>query len=76
MLTGSQSIDSEVGARAIVFKQTRPAHGNAVGFPAGRLDSIIAVRLSARPFQNLGDGGGRPFPPFGNLLLDQHNELG
>ena len=54
MLTGSQSIDGEVLARAIVFEQTRPAHGNKVSFPAGRLDVIIAVRLSARLFQDLG----------------------
>src|SRR5213078_1125545 len=74
VLTGSQGIDSEVGAGTIVLEQTRPAHGNTVGFPAGRFDAIIAVRLSVRPFQDLGDGGGRPFPPFGYLLLDQHNK--
>ncbi len=76
MLTGSQSINGEVGARTIVLEQTRPAHGNTVGFPTGRLDAIVTIRPFARPFQDLGDSGNRTFPPFGNLLLDQHNELG
>jgi hypothetical protein len=53
-----------------VPKQPRSAHGDAVGFSAGGLDAIIAIRLAARPFQNPGDGIARPFPPFGNLLLD------
>jgi hypothetical protein len=76
MLTGSQGIDREVWARAIVLEQTRPAQGDTVGFPADGLDSIIAIRVSVRPFQYFCDGGSRPFPPFGNLLLDQHNEPG
>jgi hypothetical protein len=39
-------------------------------FPLADLMRLIAVRLSARPFQDLGDSSGRPFPPFGNLLLN------
>jgi transposase len=34
------------------------------------------VGFFARPLRDLGDGGGRRFPPFGNLLLDQQNEPG
>ena len=70
VLAGPQRIDGEVRARAIVLEQTRPAHGHAVSLPAGGLDAIIAVRLSARPFQDLGDCAGRPFPPLCYLLLD------
>lgn len=68
VLAGPQRIDGEVRARAIVLEQTRPAHGHTVSLPAGGLDAIIAVRLSARPFQDLGDGASGPLPPFGNLL--------
>ena len=58
----------------MVFEQTGPAHGDTVSFPADGLDAIITVRLSVRPLQELRDGGGRSFPPLGDLLLDQHNE--
>jgi hypothetical protein len=33
---------------------------------------LVAVRRSRGPFQDFGDRPGRPFPPLGNLLLDQH----
>jgi hypothetical protein len=78
VLTGSQRIDGEVRARAIVLEQTRTAHSYAVRFPAGRFDAIIAVRLSPRPFQDFGDGSGRPFPPSGtahHALLFDHSSI-
>jgi hypothetical protein len=70
VLASAQGVDGEVRARAVVFEQPRPAHGHPVSFPAGGLHAIVAVRLPAWPFQNLGDGIARPFPPLGNLLLD------
>ncbi len=70
VLAGSQGVDGEVRARTVVFEQPGPAHGYTVGFPAGGLDAIVAVRLASRLFQHLGDGGCGALLAFGNLLLD------
>src|ERR1039458_1528909 len=70
VLAGAQGVDGKVRARAVVLEQPRPAHGYPVNFPARGLHAIVAVRLPAWPFQNLGDGIARSLPPFGNLLLD------
>src|ERR1019366_1601526 len=73
VLARPQSIDAEVRTRTVVFEQAWPAHGQPVCFSAGGLHTIVAVRLSTGPFQDLGDRARRPLPPFGNLLLDQHS---
>ena len=72
VLAGPQGVDGEVRAGTVVFEEARAAHGDAVGFSAGRLHAIVAIEAPGRPRLDPDHGALRPFPPFGNLLLDQH----
>ena len=72
VLAGAQGVDGEIRAGAIVLEETRTAHGDAVGLSAGGLDAIVAIEAPCGPRLHPDNGALRPFPPFGNLLLDQH----
>jgi hypothetical protein len=43
-----------------------------LGFLAGRFHPVIAIEAAGGPLQNFHHRARRPFPAFGNLLLDQH----
>ena len=48
VLAGSQRIDGEIRAGTIVLEQAGPAHRDAVGAAAGRLDLVVAVNSRLR----------------------------
>ena len=70
MLAGSQRVDGEVRAGAVVLKQPRSAHGDAVDFPAAGFDFVVAVSAARGPLQDSRDRVARPRLPFANLLLN------
>jgi hypothetical protein len=70
MLAGSQRVNGEVRAGAIILKQSRTANGHPICVSAGGFDSVIAVRPARGPFQNPQTHRRSPVPPFGDLLFD------
>ena len=72
VLAGSQRIDREIRAGAIILKESQAANGHFIGPPASRLDTVISIRPGFGPSQNLQRSRRGPLPPLGDLLFNQH----